>query len=187
MTRALNSVDPDSASSADLLARAREGSTDAIAGLYRIHARSLFALAYHLTGSREDAEDIVHDVFLGLPEALRHYEERGAAEGWLKRVAARLALTRLRSIKRTREVDLQLLVDVAVPGEPLGITGIALARALSALPQTLRQVFLLKEVEGYSHAEISAFLDISVAASQVRFHRAIKHLRRELTSHTESP
>ena len=188
MPRPLNSAEPENGSSAELLARAREGSTDAIAGLYHIYARSLFALAYHLTNSREDAEDIVHDVFLGLPEALRQYEERGSAAAWLKRVTARLALPRLRSVKRRHQVDLELLVDEAAPNrEASAINGAAVAHALNALPQTLRQVFLLKQVEGYSHAEISAFLGISVAASQVRFHRAIKQLRKELTSNTELP
>ena len=51
--------------------------------------RALLALARRLAGSAADAEDVVHDVFLGLPEALRRYEERGSLESWLKRVTAR--------------------------------------------------------------------------------------------------
>jgi RNA polymerase sigma-70 factor (ECF subfamily) len=56
----------------------------------------------------------------------------------------------------------------------------ALPLAIGSLPPQLRQVFLLKEVEGYSHAEVAGFLDISVGASQVRLHRAIKLLRLRL-------
>ena len=168
--------------SAELIARARGGSPDAIAGLYRAHARSLFALAYRLTNSREDAEDVVHDVFLGLPEALRHYEERGTPAAWLKRVTARVALTRLRSGDARREINLEELSDLAAPAsEQSSISGTALSRALDALPEQFRQVFLLKEVEDYSHAEIADFLEISVGASQVRLHRALKLLRRMLT------
>ena len=164
------------------MALARNGSPDAIAGLYRAHARSLFALAYRLTSSREDAEDVVHDVFLGLPEALRHYEERGTPEAWLKRVAARVALTRLRSGHGRREINLEELSDRAAPAsEQSSIRETALSRALDALPEQFRQVFLLKEVEDYSHAEIADFLDISVGASQVRLHRAVKLLRRILS------
>ena len=165
-------------STAELIALARSGSPEAIGGLYRAHARSLFALAFRLTSSREDAEDVVHDVFLGLPEALRHYEEHGSAEAWLKRVTARVALTRLRSPHRSREVGPAELSEVAAPvAEPATISGTALSRALDSLPEKFRQVFLLKEVEGYSHAEIAAFLEISVPASQVRLHRAVKLLR----------
>ena len=169
-------------SSAQLIARARDGDTDALGGLYRAHARALFALAYRLTRSREESEDIVHDVFLGLPEALRHYQERGSSEAWLKRITARLALTRLRSARRFLEIDAQDLSQQASPGtEAISITGTSLSRAIDALPEGLRRVFLLKQVEGLSHPEIAALLEISEAASQVRFHRAIKLLRRKLT------
>jgi RNA polymerase sigma factor (sigma-70 family) len=170
----------DPASTATLIALARAGNAEGIAGLYRAHGSALLALAHSLTGSREDAEDVVHDVFLGLPEALRHYEERGSAEGWLKRVTARVALSRVRS-RRKGEVELDSVEDVlASPSESHSAMGTALPRAIAALPPSLRQVFLLKEVDGYSHADIASFLGITVAASQVRLHRAIKLLRSHL-------
>src|SRR3954468_10447011 len=90
----------------DLVARARGGSGDALSELYSLYGRVLMALAYRLTRSRADAEDVLHDVFLGLPEALSRYEERGSLEPWLKRVTARVALSRRRSADRKREVAL---------------------------------------------------------------------------------
>src|SRR5438552_12421190 len=51
---------------------------------------ALMAVAYHITGAASDAEDVLHDVFLGLPESLRRYEERGSLESWLKRITAAL-------------------------------------------------------------------------------------------------
>jgi RNA polymerase sigma-70 factor, ECF subfamily len=182
----LNSTTSEREPSADLFALAREGNTDALSALYHAHARGLFALAYRLTRSREEAEDIVHDIFLGLPEALRKYEERGSADAWLKRITARLALTSLRSMKRFPEVDIQHLPDAgASPDEQMSIEGTPLERAIAALPESLRRVFVLKEVEGFSHAEIGTLLDISSSASQVRFHRAVKLLRRDLSSRSE--
>src|SRR5260370_36089752 len=89
-------------SSASLIAEARGGSPDALSALYLEHGVALFRLAYRLVGAREDAEDVVHDVFVGLPDALRRYEERGSFAAWLKRVTARVALMRLRSGKRRR-------------------------------------------------------------------------------------
>jgi RNA polymerase sigma-70 factor (ECF subfamily) len=139
------------------------------------------ALAYRLTGSPDDAEDILHDVFLGLPEALRRYDERGSLESWLKRVTARVALTHLRSQDRRREVQL----DDALVSPPSGAADrlgdlVAVQRAIDALPETQRVVFVLREVEGYSHAEIGELLDITANASEVRLHRAITSLRRTL-------
>jgi hypothetical protein len=54
-----------------LVAQARDGNADALSALYARHGQALMSLAYRLTGSRADAEDVLHDVFLGLPEALR--------------------------------------------------------------------------------------------------------------------
>lgn len=79
-----------------LLDAVRAGDPESLAALYREHGRTLYRLAYRLTGTQEDAEDVVHDVFVGLPEALAHYEERGKFTSWLKRVTARVALIRLR-------------------------------------------------------------------------------------------
>src|SRR6266545_3734721 len=99
MTTTAVSVRPEASIEA-----ARAGSPDTLAVLYQDHGAALYRLAYRLTGTREDAEDVVHDVFVGLPEALRRYEERGSLEAWLKRVTARVALMRLRRRRRQREV-----------------------------------------------------------------------------------
>ena len=182
MTHPPNSIKAEATSSEELLARARNGDATALTELYYTHAGALFTLAYRLTKSREEAEDIVHDLFVGLPEALRKYEERGSAGAWLKRIAARLALTRLRTLKRFPEIDVQQLTDTfTTSSEQISIEGIGLAQAIDSLPEPLRRVFLLKEVEGFSHAEIAGLLGISVSASQVRFHRAVRALRRALT------
>jgi RNA polymerase sigma-70 factor (ECF subfamily) len=157
---------------------ARGGSPEALASLYRAHGAALYRLAYRLTGTREEAEDVLHDVFVGLPEALGRYAERGNLTGWLKRVTARVALGRVRSRKRRCEVPLEL----AGPGsEPLAdAEDIALEVAVSQLPDRLRDVIVLKEIEGYSHREVADLLGISVVASRVRAHRGLARLRQLL-------
>jgi RNA polymerase sigma-70 factor (ECF subfamily) len=142
------------------------------------------ALAFRLTGSRDDAEDVLHDVFLGLPEALRRYEERGALESWLKRVTARIALSRIRSRERTREVALDDTLPVRAASEDQ-LDLLSVQRAIDALPDSLRVVFVLREVEGYTHAEIADLLNISIGASEVRLHRAVRALRRSLGAGTD--
>jgi RNA polymerase sigma-70 factor (ECF subfamily) len=167
---------------AQLVARVRDGDADALSDLYARYGNTLMAVAFRLMGSAADAEDVLHDVFLGLPEALRGYHERGALEAWLKRVTTRVALTRLRSRGRAREVSFDD-EDVPLPshGNMERLTDlIAVQRAIDALPETLRLVFVLREVEGYSHAEIAELLEITTNASEVRLHRAIRSLRRTL-------
>jgi len=165
-------------SPASLIAEARAGSPDALSALYLEHGAALFRLAYRLVGAREDAEDVVHDVFVGLPDALRRYEERGSFAAWLKRVTARVALMRLRSGKRRREVALDNAAGQVQPPTISG--GDGLAAAVDTLPDHLRAVLVLKEIEGYAHAEIALLLGISEGASRVRLTRALERLRNEL-------
>lgn len=162
----------------ELASAAVGGNADAIGILYDRHARPLLAIAYRLLQSREDAEDVVHDVFVGLPEALRRYEERGALAAWLKQITARVALARLRSMTaREQALDERHHAPRATAPEDV----ITLETAVRALPPSLRAVLVLKEIEGFSHAEIARMLDISVGASQVRLHRALRLLRAALT------
>ena len=151
----------------------------ALGTLYDTYARQLFRLAYRLLGTREDAEDVVHDVFVGLPEALAHYEERGRLDAWLRRVTVRVALMRQRTRERRREISLHSAADIPTPP---GLTPeqMALRAAVNALPGALRSVLVLKEMEGYSHAEIAALLGISAVTSRVRLYRAIKRVRQRL-------
>jgi len=163
---------------AELAEQARDGSSAALGELYRRFGPALFRLAYRLTTSKEDAEDVVHDVFVGLPEALQHYAERGRLDAWLRRLTARVALMRLRSRRRRSEVRLAN-DEVGAARAPRG-EAIEVQVAVDALPAPLRSVLVLKEIEGYSHAEIGDMLGISAVASRVRLVRAMSRLRRIL-------
>src|SRR5437899_5751189 len=132
------SMSAGSGSPASLIAEARAGGPEALAALYLEHGAALFRLAYRLVGAREDAEDVVHDVFVGLPEALERYEERGRFTSWLKRVTARVALMRLRARNRRREVALEATLPAVDP--PPDPSSIALRVAVDALPDLLRSV-----------------------------------------------
>lgn len=168
-----------------LLPLIRAGQSEAIGELYARVADGLGALAQRLTGSRQDAEDVVHDVFLGLPEALKHYDERGQFDAWLRRVTARVALTRVRLRQRRRERNL----ESDVPHEPTHVSlddHVALTTAIDLLPDSLRTVIVLKMIEGYSHEEIAALVGITPRASEQRLHRAVKALRSQFTTSSSS-
>jgi RNA polymerase sigma factor (sigma-70 family) len=150
---------------------------ESLAALYERYAPVMMRVAYHLTGSRADAEDVLHDVFLTLPDALRRYEERGRLEGWLVRLTARTALTWGRRRRRAAETPIE---NKAIQEPVTSTDRVDLQAALHALPTSLRAVVVLKEIEGYSHAEIAEILGISIGASEVRLCRAIKRLREAL-------
>lgn len=164
----------------EALARAAaEGSRKALGALYRRHREPVYRLAYRLTGSIQDAEDVLQDVFVGLPRALERYEERGRFRSWLLRVAARTSLMRCRARRHPAPMD---LARIPAPAPDDGVVErIAAGEALAALSETLRTVFVLCEIEGYSHREAAALLDISVAASRTRLHRAWAFLHDRLS------
>lgn len=168
-------------SDAVVVARVRAGDLKALATAYERHARMVMAVAYRLTASRADAEDVLHDVFLGLPEALQRYEERGSFASWLKRVVVRAALMQKRRLRRNTPIGAEIPAPSTGDASQTFVDRVALDRALKRLPRDLRHVFVLKEIEGYSHAEIGQLLGIRKNTSEVRLHRAIKRLRRMLS------
>jgi RNA polymerase sigma-70 factor (ECF subfamily) len=157
------------------------GGADAVAAAYHAYAPRLLRLCVRLLGSVEDAEDVLHDVFLGLPELLDRYEERGNFEAWLRAVTVRIAQGRLRTSRRRKVVvkHEHNVEEVAGPARSPW-DAMDLATAIDAMPDALRSVFVLKQLEGYSHEEIATLLGISPGASRVRLLRGLVHLRQRL-------
>jgi len=169
---------PPGPSESDLIRDVATGSAAAITEMYHRYAAGIFRVASRLLGSASDAEDVVQDVFVGLPEAIRKFDGRGRFEGWLRRVAARTTLMRMRRERQRRQVALERNADgVPVPGAD-DIARWDLERALRAVPAPLRAVLVLRQLEGYTHREIGTMLGISSGASRVRFSRALQMLRR---------
>jgi RNA polymerase sigma-70 factor, ECF subfamily len=165
---------PSQLSDPEVIALVASGDAAALGVLYDRYASALLAVAYRLLMSRFEAEDVVHDVFVGLPEALRRYEDRGALISWLKRVTVRVALSRMRREAVRATSPLEATVAQAAPDHEASID---LRLAVASLPPSLRSVLMLREVEGFSHGEIAELVGISVAASKVRLHRALRALR----------
>ena len=179
-----SAISVESPAHVDLVGRVAAGDTEALAALYRLHGTALFRLARRLTASVEDAEDVLHDLFVGLPESIHKYEARGSLIGWLKRVLARLALMRQRAERRRREVALP---EGIADGRSERATQDArwdVERAVASLPDDLRAVLVLRQTEGCSHDEIAALLGITPGASRVRLSRAVKLLSAALRGRT---
>lgn len=171
-------VSPELSPASDLVPRLRAGEEAALSEAYHRFAAGLLTLAFRLTGHGDDAEDVVQELFIGLPEALATYEERGQFEGWLRRIVIRRALMRLRTRRTRGEVSIDLAAAHAGSHSPsLTISADALAAALARLPEEQRAVVVFKVIEGYSHEEIAELLGIRRNASEVRLHRALVRLR----------
>ena len=160
-----------------LIQQTSGGSNSALAALFELHSALVHRVAYRLTLSADEAEDIVQDVFVGLPEALAAFDGRGTFEAWLRKVTVRVALMRLRSARRRNDTAHIAQLQRATSRTDRTLDRLALHAAMRELPNDLRVVFVLSDVEGYSHAEIARLLGILPGTSQVRLHRARRKLR----------
>ena len=162
-----------------------EHDASAMAVIYRGYASMLHHVASQIVGSREDAEDVVHDVFCKLPWVIGQC--RSGLGGWLKQVTVSTALMHLRKTRLRREEGLLDDRDVwLTAADEITLLSLdhadELRRALAQLSKPLRRVVHLRFYLGYSHQQIATALGISPNASEVRLCRALKQLRQTIRS-----
>jgi RNA polymerase sigma-70 factor, ECF subfamily len=143
--------------------------------LYRRHTPSLYAIARRLGGDA-DAEDAVHDSWVRAVEGLARFEWRSSLRSWLTGIV----INRLRELDRgqhTVPLDEQSTTIEPAVALPRGIEPLDLERAIAALPFGYRQVLVLHDVEGFTHADIAALLGIEQGTSKSQLARARRRLR----------
>lgn len=160
-----------------LISQAASGSQDALAALFELHSAHVHRIAYRLTMSADDADDVVQDLFVGLPEALSAFSGTGDFAAWIRKVAVRTTLVQMRASRRRAASALRAEGEKEVEISNFILDRIAIATALRALPGNLRVVFMLRDIEGYTHAEIAELLGIRPGTAEVRLHRARRKLR----------
>lgn len=163
--------------SAELLDAVRRGNEEALCSLIGAFTPLVYGVALRITRSEADAEDVLQDVFIGLPEALQRFDGH-KFESWLRVVASRRALMLLRSERRRAKHTFASGNSNSASTEDRTLNRIMIDNALELLNPTLRTVFLLKEVDGMSHSEIAQVMGTSENLSQVRLYRARRALRK---------
>src|ERR1700730_17056498 len=93
----------DATEAAAVLARARQGDSEAFRVLVERHSRSLFRLAFRMTGNQQDAEDVVQESFLRAYRQLGKFDERASFGTWVYRIAANCSLDMVRARKRRND------------------------------------------------------------------------------------
>jgi RNA polymerase sigma-70 factor (ECF subfamily) len=175
------------------VARARSGDTDAFRILVERHSRSLFRLAFRMTGNEQDAEDVVQESFLRAFRQLAKFDERASFGTWLYRIASNCSLDLVRAKRRRSEQIASPESDgpdpiVALPsGDPTPdrmalsseIRG-RVADAMNELSATERTAFVLRHFEGMSIEEMSRVLECQPGAAKHSVFRAVQKLRRAL-------
>ena len=164
----------------ELIARVRAGDPVAERALYDAHVDRVYRLSYRMAGDDDLARDFTQETFIRAFERLDTFRGEAALSTWLHAIAVSVALNGLRKVKRIRrrESGLEEGQDVAWTGrEAEPDLKRRLKAAIDALPEGYRTVFVMHDVEGYTHDEIGAALGVESGTSKAQLSRARAKLR----------
>ena len=158
------------------------GDASAFERLYKGSVARVHGLARRMAGD-DLADDLTQEVFIRAWEKLSTFRGDSSFNTWIHRLAVNLILSRRETIRRRqkRQVSLEgVLESVASRRQSPGLS-VDLESALTHLPDGARNVFVLYDVEGYSHDEIAGMMGITSGTSKSQLHRARMILRTHLS------
>jgi RNA polymerase sigma-70 factor (ECF subfamily) len=166
--------------------------------LLRRHLRSIYRVAFRLTGNQDEAEDLAQEAIIEAFRAFDRFQPGTYFDRWLYRIMTRTHIDRIRRKLRRPEISLDAPVNpegdprVAFMGdsrddpqhrmEVMDLDG-TIQAALGALPDEFRMVVILADIEGLSYDEVAAAAGCPVGTVRSRLHRAREMLRRALRPH----
>lgn len=165
-----------------IVRRAIEGDERAMRMLWNQHSRHVDAVVYRLAGESDLAEDIAQEVWIQIFRALPSWRGDAKFSTWIHRVAVNRTLNALRSARRTSAIETNIdenSASVEQDGEHTMLAA-TIDDAARQLSPGARTVFLLHDVEGYTHEEIATALGITSGGSKSQLFKARAKLRRLL-------
>jgi RNA polymerase sigma-70 factor (ECF subfamily) len=183
---------------ATAVAMARDGDSDAFRALMERHGRAVYRLAHRMTGSPQDAEDVVQETFLRAYRQLGRFESRANFSTWLHRIAVNCSIDLIRSRRHheagheTSDLEhFEASSDDRVDRSPerLMLSAEVHARvtaAMSGLSALERAAFVLRHFEGQSIEEISRALGLKTNAAKHSIFRAVRKMRLALEPFVEA-
>lgn len=170
-----------------LIERVLAGDAAAERAFYEAHVDRVYRLCFRIADGDEDlARDFTQETFVRAFNRLAGFRQQAALSTWLHSIAVSVALNGMRGVRRRREREAPLdgvapLADPARRAEP--DLASRLKAAIAGLPDHYRVVFLMYDVEGYTHQEIGQVLAMPTGTSKARLSRARAMLREELAAY----
>jgi RNA polymerase sigma-70 factor (ECF subfamily) len=167
----------------DLIRLAQNRDVRAFEQLYRQHVPRVYALCLRLTANVGRAEELTQATFRQLWRKLHLFRGDSAFSSWLHRFAVNTVLMDFRATRRREArvigvADLAPLEPIARPASPGA--RLDLEQAIAGLPPQARAVFVLHDVEGYTHEEIARFMELQTGTTKAQLHRARQLLQEAL-------
>jgi RNA polymerase sigma-70 factor, ECF subfamily len=177
----------DLRSDSDLFAQLRDERTvseKAFAELYARYSGRVYSFCLRFLGDPDEAKDVYQDTFIRFYQSAREQREMSNGPGFLLTIARNLCLNAKRDRKPTVTVE-DVEAAIATPGPEQREFMQLLSTALEMLPDDFREVFILREYDGLTYAEIAEILQVSLATVKVRIFRAKQRLRIILSPYLE--
>ena len=143
--------------------------------LYYRFSPKMLSVCYRYAKAREDAEDMLQEGFIKVFSQIDKYENRGSLEGWVLRIIVHTCINHLKKNKKFNDhVDLAFAGNIVIREDniPAIIQAKQIVECIRSLPIGYRTVLNLYAIEGYSHKEIAALLDIEESTSRSQYTRA---------------
>jgi RNA polymerase sigma-70 factor (ECF subfamily) len=167
----------------ELIGRVLAGDPSAERALYDAHVDRVFRLVYRMAGDLDRAQDYTQETFIRAFSRLAEFRGEAALSTWLGSIAISITLNGLRKVKRSREREVVLddgLTTGRITPEAEPDLKVRLAQAIDDLPDGYRVVFVMHDVEGYTHEEIASSLGVHPGTSKAQLFRARARLRESL-------
>ena len=169
--------------------RAIQGDERALHSIWVQHAPRIDAVVRRLVGDPDIAADIAQEVWIQIFRALPTYRGDSQFGTWAHRIAVNRTLNALRKVRRIEKVETGIEDHSASiePDSDRALIAASIQEATARLSPGARTVFLLHDVEGYTHEEIARELGITPGGSKSQLFKARAKLRRLLAHLVETP
>ncbi len=166
-----------------VIRRASEGDARAVRSLYDRYSPRVYAVVRRIAGDDHTAQDYAQETWVRAIRALPTFRGESRFSTWLHRIAVNAALQarRREGTRQDREVPIPDAVPArSPPGDPL--LAQRLEEALDRLPERMRRVLILHDVEGYTHRDIGEMMGVTAGTSKSQLFKARAKMRQWLGS-----
>jgi RNA polymerase sigma-70 factor (ECF subfamily) len=167
---------------AELARRAARGDSRAFEELVRLHERTVYNLAYRMTGRPEDAKDVAQEAFLSAFRRLGSFRGDSSFSTWIHRITVNACYDQLRRRRREPTADLVDATDLPSSSDPerTASAAVDVQRALLHVPDEFRPVLVMREIQDMDYEEIAMVLEVPVGTVKSRLHRGRRALAEAL-------
>ena len=168
----------------DVVKRCQDGDTKAMETVYRGYKSSLFNLAYRFSRNQASAEDLLQEIFIKVFSKIKILRSPEDLKSWMYRIAINTCISFTRKKRHTKEVPLNHIEEVYGHEDDSPFVRRYLEWAVHLLPPKQKSIFLLHDVQGFTHEEIAGIMKLSSGTSKSQLSKARMKLREYLGEQT---